>query len=488
MAERNLLANLLPYQAEAVDWCKSKENSCCILAYDMGLGKTVISCGLLIAKPMKTLIMVPTSLINQWQSEIEQHTTGLKVLVYHGNRKRLRVQDADVVITTSAVIASEIKVGIYKFRGFKRWIIDEAHKLRNKDSRTFKMLHEYAPMVENKVFLTGTPICNSSNDLVSLICLSNLDPYNDVAMWKHVENPVKYRLLDKIIPDIVLRRTKADTIADLLPKITINTVTLSVVDEGQKDVYNHFTKNSTYIIKQILRMRQSLNHPVEVLDEVAEDGIVLSEIKSIKMDAVKNILSGVPTGDKVIIFSIFTKLLLQMYDGLEIPDGVTRSQYMQLYHGGLHMEDRNKVISQFKSDPDARILLINLRAGGVGLNLVEANHVILMEPYWNEAEQQQAINRVYRLGQTKPISVYKLVVKNSIETWLQSMQKTKNNLSCYFIDRNKQQREADELISQRVTLRELFKKVKDATIPETVEEQKELEESIKELAIPDDSV
>ena len=183
MAERNLLANLLDYQQEAVKWCMQSEEKCCILAYDMGLGKTVISCGVLVAKPMKTLIMVPTSLINQWQSEIQQHTTGIKVVIYHGSKRtHVDIHDADVIITTTAVIAYEMKEGIYRFRRVQRWIIDEAHKLRNKSCKTYKSLHHYAPLVKNKVFMTGTPICNTSNDLISLICLSNLDPYNDVAM------------------------------------------------------------------------------------------------------------------------------------------------------------------------------------------------------------------------------------------------------------------------------------------------------------------
>jgi len=96
---------------------------------------------------------------------------------------------------------------------------------------------------------------------------------------------------------------------------------------------------------------------------------------------------------------------------------------------------RNKTIKKFREDPSVRILLINLRAGGCGLNLIEANHVILMEPYWNESEQQQALNRAYRLGQKKEVKVYRLQIKNSIEAWLKSPQKVKDNLSKLLIDR-----------------------------------------------------
>lgn len=479
MSEKFLQANLLPHQEEAVNWCMKSERRCSILAYDMGLGKTVISCGLIVAKPIPTIIMVPTSLIHQWENEISLHTSGFKVQVYHGATRKKSKFDADIIITTTAIIANDIKQGIYKFRKFERWIIDEAHKLRNKYCKTYKALHEYAPFVKNKVFLTGTPICNTSNDIISLICLSNFDPYNDQKMWKNVENADKFRILEKIIPDVILRKTKVDTVSKLLPGITIHTVNLSIADDGQKEAYNYFTRDQDYVIKQILRLRQSLNHPSHVLHDIEPCEIEESSVQSIKFETVQKILVTIPTNDKIIIFSIFTKLLQQLSS--VIPES-------QIYHGGLDMAERETVISQFKLDPSKRVLLINLRAGGVGLNLVEANHVILMEPYWNEAEQIQAINRVHRLGQTKPVNVYKLIVKNSIETWMATLQRAKQNLSLYFVDKNKNHKETDELVFERQKARDLFQTVKNAAVPETEEELKILEETIKEFEVSDDSM
>jgi SNF2 family DNA or RNA helicase len=464
-------STLLPYQEDAVKWCAAREKDCCILAYDMGLGKTVVACGLLVHKPEKTIIMVPSGLIDQWKSEIDKHTLGINVAIYHGsNRKYKSVRDAiseaDVVLTTTAIVANDIK-NLCCIPA-KRWIIDEAHKLRNKNSIIYKALHTYAPLVRDKVFLTGTPLCNSSNDIISLLCLSNMPHYSDEELWKNTENATKLSMLKTLVPTILLRKTKDEF--DTLPGISEEIHYLKITDSDQKEVYNSFIRDDE-ILRRILRMRQCLNSHTELTQENS----VKPQIP-VKIQKILDILHKTPSDEKIIIFSYFTKLLEQIYDIL-----LADSYDVLLYHGSLNRETRTQIITDFKSRTESRILLVNLRAGGVGLNLVEANNVILMEPYWNDAEQLQAINRVYRIGQKRAVKVHKLLVKNSIETWLQSLQKSKSNISQFLID--KKEIDAKELASQRKIVKELFNTLKNVCIPETKEEEKIIEDTIDQYVL-----
>lgn len=450
--EPRIRMSLLPYQEEALDWCIKHEKTCAILAYDMGLGKTVITCALLQKthkqnpeRPQKTAIMAPACILHQWESEIKKHTRSLNVLIYHGaNRKHAqkRIPTADIIITTAHVLANDIKDDADFLPSIDRWVIDEAHQLRNSKCKVYQTLQTYAPNVENKIFLTGTPICNRPTDIISLICLSNFAPYNEEHTWSYMRYINRIELLNKITPEILLRRTKEDTIAHIMPTITTHDIKLSLEEGEQLNVYHSFGDDDI-ILRRILRLRQAVNNHAPLTEEETVE-------TAIKIIAVNKIIESIPPTDKVIIFSYFTTLLRDLYNTIKIPQ-----EQMQIYHGEMDVHTRNKTIEKFKSDPSARVLLINLRAGGCGLNLTEANHVILMEPYWNESEQQQAINRAHRFGQTKPVNVYRLKVENSIEKWLCSLQKIKHTLSKLLVDR------ADipivEIIEQKELTALLFK-------------------------------
>ena len=452
---------LLPYQEEAVQWLQDHEKTCAILAYDMGLGKTVVSCALIARSTSvsavghsKTLVIAPSCILSQWSAELSKHVPHAQNVVYHGaNRKAIRkkMHDANIIITTPHVLAHDIsnkndpEIAAF-LSSIQRWIIDEAHQLRNNGCRVYKTLCAYAPKVEKKIFLTGTPICNNPTDIISLICLSNLAEYNDTGYWKHMRYAKRLTALEKIVPDVLLRKTKADTIASLLPNIITHNISL-IMDKGeQRDVYNSFLGDDV-ILRRILRMRQALGNHVHLCD----DDKCLET--AIKISTVNKIIANIPDTDKIIIFSYFTTLLTDLYENI---DTIEKS-HICVYHGEMNINTRNKTIKKFREDPSTRILLINLRAGGCGLNLIEANHVILMEPYWNESEQQQAINRVYRLGQKKEVSVYRLQIKNSIETWLHSMQKVKDDLSKLLID--KADISVTDIITEKQNVKMLFQDV-----------------------------
>jgi SNF2 family DNA or RNA helicase len=418
----SMRTQLLPYQEEAVKWCMKNESECCILAYDMGLGKTVITCAVLSQKPMKTMILLPCSLIHQWHSELNKFTQGLKIFVYHGTHRRKmhkEFAEADIILTTPAVVANDIRDGIHMLRSVQRWVIDEAHKLRNAKGKIYMKLHNFAPFIRNKIFLTGTPICNKPDDLISILCLSNIDHYNDVAIWKHTSVKTKIEMLDSIMPSILSRKTKEGAIT--LPKLHIHDCVLNIDSEEQKNTYNTFVSDDE-LLRRILRMRQSLNNHRGLLE-----GEQTNDISS-KIKTVEEIIAKIPKSEKIIIFSNFTGLLKHMFDTLSI------NANMCLYHGALDIQTKSDVLNVFKNDPETQVLLINLKSGSCGLNLTEANHVIIMEPYWNDSEYQQAINRAYRIGQTKEVHVYNISIKNSIELWLRNMQELKNKISKMLVD------------------------------------------------------
>lgn len=427
------------YQSDAVTWCANQEATGAILAYDMGLGKTVVSCALIIHKPVKTMIMVPTCLLEQWEKEVIKHT-GLSVSVYHSSTRKTFI-DANVIITTPSIIANDISLGINRFKNVERLIIDEAHKLRNKKGKIYQKLSIFCETVPFKVFLTGTPICNQPDDIISIICLSNLDIYNRLEYWKHKNYKVKGTILKNILPKIMLRKTQSETICSMLPSIHQQDFILKLTEGEQMDTYNYYV-NDDVTLRRILRMRQCLNDHQLVIE-----GTVPEEM-SLKIETIKKILTNIPKDDKVIIFSNFTSALKALSN--ELCD-------CEIYHGGLKMNERAKLLSDFKDENSkTKVLLINLRAGGCGLNLVEANHVILMEPYWNDSEQQQAINRAYRLGQKKEVFVYRLIIDNTIETWLKKLQQMKKNISNILVEK-KCDVKVEDIVKQKTDLYSLYK-------------------------------
>jgi SNF2 family DNA or RNA helicase len=186
-------------------------------------------------------------------------------------------------------------------------------------------------------------------------------------------------------------------------------------------------------------MRQALNNHTHLSP---------SNDTPIKILAINNIIKNIPSSDKIIIFSYFTSFLLDLHNIL--PNSL-------IFHGKLNSNTRQETLSCFKTDPSKKILLINLRAGGCGLNLTEANHLILVEPYWNKSEEDQAINRIHRYGQTKSCFIYKLQINNSIESWMKAIQLSKKTTSDIIVDNlniNTQ-----DLILQKENQDLLFKKI-----------------------------
>lgn len=436
-----LKATLLPHQQDAREWCLQKEKDGCILADDMGLGKTVTSCSLLVSNVVKTLVIVPLALLTQWATEIEKHTKGLSTVIYHGGKRNtVDISGYDVTITTAHTIVGDFRKGIIAmYATYDRLIIDEAHKLKNSKSKFHMILSSIFQRTPYKVLLTGTPICNNINDLISLFLLLNTYPYNSNDYWKRRSLKDKVEMVQDIKSQFLLYRTKDVVLQGKLPDITMKSVRLPLVKKTQKAAYK-VVKESLYDCKliKILRMRQCVND-IGMIDSVHD----ISE----KVEQVINILETIPLGDKVVIFSQWKTMLDIVAMFIDKP-------YL-MYTGQSSSEEKKTILEEF-NDPNnttRRLMFITLKCGGCGLNLNIANHAIMIEPYFNHADERQAIDRIYRLGQQKKVFVYKLRISSSIENWMRQLQKTKFSLSNIVLQNTGT---TEDILEHVVTTRKVF--------------------------------
>lgn len=433
----SLCASLLPHQYKGVTWCLQREKDGCILADDMGLGKTVTTCALMVRNVLPTLIVAPLALLYQWEKEIAKHTHGLNVTVYQGVRRHgllSKFSVSDVVITNPESVVSDYKkhmLGIYK--GFGRLIVDEAHILRNHKSKLHKAVASLSSDREPfcKVFLTGTPVCNSSSDLISMVVLLNLDPYSNPDFWKRSDITKHMLHLQDIRKNYILRRTKAEVLGSTLPTKTIRTVTLELNSSEvyTKEYQRLRNKQIKPVIAKILRLRQCVNQISLIHDAMNADPIIMREYNnklpseiSAKLEYIRATVAATCATDKVVIFSQWTTMLVHIERFLT---GVT----CEIYHGKLTREEKESAVERFNNDANIKVLLMSLRSGSCGLNLCVANHAIITEPYFNISEENQAIDRIYRIGQTKDVHVHKLIVPSTVENWMQQLQEYKGAIA-----------------------------------------------------------
>lgn len=448
----SLHASLFPHQQEALPWLKEKELLGCILADDMGLGKTVMCCALMCEVIQPTIVIAPASLVTQWVQEVQIHTD-LTVEAYIGQEI---MPLADVIVTSHNRILMDFKeMNLRKYGGFRRMVIDEAHRLKNRRSATSEAIkHIFDGNHVRKVLLTGTPICNDVNDMVGLLLHTNRTPYNDYdAFWYRMKRKDRIKILKDIREEFLLRRTKESKLAHLLPSITVNTVKLKT-NESIKSVHEFCKYLTKMPLVKILRMRQSMNHIQLLQDAYILDQDQLDEMKveldmlSQKVEKITNIVQSVPEDDKVVIFSQWKGMMNVIQD-------FTGMNFLQ-YHGGMDRTEKAQTIERFRNDPMVKGLIISLRAGGCGLNLVEANHAIITEPYWNYAEEKQAIDRIYRIGQSKPVFIHRMLMHATVENWMNMKQQKKKRLADKMVDNIG---DIDEVERDAVKEAELFMKI-----------------------------
>jgi len=436
---------LRSYQQAGYEWFYSLSalglGGC--LADDMGLGKTVQALVLLLseksanAQPKTSLLVVPTSLLFNWQREARTFAPTLLVMNYHGrDRERFRASDmalADVVLTTYGTVQREIE--LFKTLSLNYILLDEAQAIKNLLSETAQTIHKISS--RNKLALSGTPIENNLSELWSLFSFLNpgmLGSYRRFAdgFVRPIEkerNKERAEFLRTLVSPCILRRTKSQVAKELPPKTEI---LLNVPMTAHQRMLYTMTRDACradimrtidnagidrarmHILQALTRLRQICCHPKLVDPAYKGD--------SGKFEALSDLLDNVVAEKhKSLIFSQFVSVLDLIADKLD--ERKIRHEYLT-----GHTANRRRPVDNFQEDPNIPVMLISLKAGGVGLNLTAADYVILFDPWWNPAVENQAADRAYRIGQTKPVFVYKRIAEDSVEQRVIELQKAKREL------------------------------------------------------------
>ncbi|RYZ47498.1 MAG: DEAD/DEAH box helicase, partial [Proteobacteria bacterium] len=426
---------LRPYQNEGLNWLNKMTNlsfGVC-LADEMGLGKTIQILALLDLRRQSdsaSLIVMPRSLVGNWKAEIARFVPDMKVLDYSGPRRDADkdfFNSWDVVLTTYGVLLREDESLMN--HAWQHVILDEAQAIKNSRSLTAQAAHRLS--AQYRIALSGTPLENDSSELVSLFRFLNpamlgpetekalLDGSKDNEAFKKIINTLTCEMGD------AQKKTYAEYLIFYKQKITEQ-----IAREG-------FGKSKLLMIEALLRLRQICCHPRLVK---ADDKTTESAKLDILMEKLEEIQGS---SDKVLIFSQFTSFLHLIEERL-----VEQSIVYEYLDG--QTKDRTKRVKRFQDDPEIKVFLISLKAGGVGLNLTAARYAFIMDPWWNPAVEEQAMARAHRIGQDKQVIIYKVVVKDSIEEKILELQVQKNDLVREFMDGDESGVQEKNLL-QRIT-------------------------------------
>lgn len=439
---------LRPYQQAGYNWFHFLQQYKFggVLADDMGLGKTVQTLALLQKQKEElkdtdhaktTLLILPTSLVYNWQKEADNFAPKLRILLHTGTNRfkdPFAFTHFDLVITTYGIVRSDEAMLSKCF--FNYIILDESQNIKNPTSKSFKAIKLLKS--RHKLALSGTPIENSVSDIWSQMHFTNPGLLGSYAFFqKEFVTPIEKKKdeaaakkLQAIIKPFVLRRTKNQVATELPPKT--EQIIYCEMSEGQSELYE--TTKSEYrnaildstmqqqrkgsqiaLLQGLTKLRQLANHP-----KMVEDNYTLG---SGKFDAVLEMLEAISSeGNKVLIFSQFVKhleLFKTHFQQQNIPfaylDGTTKN--------------RAQAVQEFKNEDSIKIFLISIKAGGVGLNLTEADYVFILDPWWNPAVEQQAIDRSHRIGQTRNVFIYKFISKDTVEEKIVAMQNRKKSIA-----------------------------------------------------------
>ena len=443
----SLKAELRPYQRTGYGWLKALCDNGFggILADDMGLGKTVQTLALLANRHLESksdrpsLLVVPTSLIANWQTEAKRFAPDLKLLTLHGSDRHERMEhiaDSDLVITTYPLINRDHeKLFAYEF---DLAILDEAQAVKNPTSNVAKRIRDIK--ARQRIALTGTPLENNLTELWALydwLIPGLLGDRKSFASEyrKPIEqkgDQARQRLLSSRVKPFLLRRTKDEVASDLPPKTIIDEVI--TLTGKQAALYESVRSAMDVRVREALAQKGLGGSRITVLDALLKLRQVCCDPKLVKLDAAANVKESakfsrlmeileelMSEGRKVLVFSQFVEML-RLIEG----EVQSRGWSYAMLHG--QTRDRPGEIDKFQSG-DAQVFLISLKAGGTGLNLTAADTVILYDPWWNPAVERQAMDRAHRIGQDKPVFVYRLYTSGTVESAIQDMQARKQALA-----------------------------------------------------------
>ena len=443
----HLQAVLRPYQLAGFHWIKFLNESGWggILADDMGLGKTIQTLAFFQHyKNNQTevcfLVVCPTTLVYNWVREVEKFTPELAVFIHHGPKRNVSanaLRGFDIIVTTYGTMRSDIKM--LREIEFDYAVLDESQSIKNPQSQVAKaalLLNS-----KNRLALSGTPVQNNTFDLYSQMNFLNPGMLGSREFFMNeFANPIdKFREeevkqeLRKLTYPFLLRRSKEQVAKDLPEKT--ETILYCEMGKEQRKIYDTYRnlyrsrilgmieekgmeKSQLHILQGLTKLRQICDSPA-ILNE--EDRFPNHSAKS---DELARELAENLGDHKVLIFSQFLGMLALIRQKL-VEDGIEHVYF----DGGSTAVEREAAINEFQNNHDCRVFLISLKAGGIGLNLTAADYVYIVDPWWNPAVEQQAIDRTHRIGQTKNIFAYRLICKDSLEEKMLQLQEQKRNLA-----------------------------------------------------------
>ena len=457
---KSFKAKLRPYQQKGLNWLYFLYNlnfGAC-LADDMGLGKTIQLLALLSItsiekKQHASLLVLPASLISNWMHEIDRFAPKLKYYIAHPSvgSKSNQEKDEKFINKYNLVITTYSLVKRYEWLKSYKWkyiILDEAQAIKNpgtKQTKSVKALES-----QNRIIMTGTPIENRLSDLWSLFdflnpgLLGNAKEFT--SFTKELKNnPDGYSRLKKIIGPYLLRRLKTDksVISDLPDKVEMKTYSelskkqivlyARLVEELQKMLGSNAEgiNRKGLILASLMKFKQLCNHPDQYLG-----GTVYAENESGKFERIREICETIyEKREKVLVFTQFREITGPLKEYLET---IFNHEGLVL-HGGTPVKKRKDIVSRFQSHEYIPFMVMTVKAGGVGLNLTAANHVIHFDRWWNPAVENQATDRTFRIGQKKNVIVHKFITKGTIEEKIDDMLTEKASLSNEIIQSSKEE-------------------------------------------------
>ena len=467
---KGIQAMLRPYQKQGAEWLVNHYNNrlgAC-LADDMGLGKTLqtlttlyfikenlideqvtgqVQLSLFDAPPatrksLRALIVVPSSLVFNWMYEIKKFAPGLMATLHvgHARNKNIRaLQDFDIIVTSYAILLKD--VALFAKMKFSCVILDEAHYIKNRNSKIFDAVRSLA--TDQRISLSGTPIENSLADLWTQMEFINPDILGTYPEFKRryqdrIEKASDEEALAElklILGPYIMRRTRKEVLKDL-PDLE-EQIFYSVLPEAQMDLIEKEkskarnellqmeeggTVNKLHVLNALLRLRQLANHP-KLVDKKATEESGKFE------DVLETLQTLVKSGNKVLVFSSFVSHL-KLYE----PELKLRNIRYAMLTGEDDLKEREAAVRQFQEQSDCSVFMISLKAGGTGLNLTAANYVLILDPWWNPFAESQAIGRSYRMGQEQKVTVIRFLAKDTIEEKIHALQLKKKDLAGQMIE------------------------------------------------------
>jgi len=438
---------LRPYQEHGFHWLNYLQDIGWggILADDMGLGKTVQALSYLLYYrqlhgKLNALVVCPTTLMFNWENEIKKFTPALTYHIHHGGertREKAHFLEKEVIITTYGTLRSDIKLLVDVPLDYV--ILDESQAIKNPASKVTKAASLLN--AKNRLCLSGTPLQNNTFDIFAQMNFLNPGMLGSIEFFRQefsipidkFGEPERKDHLRKLLYPFILRRTKEQVAKDLPDKT--ETILYCEMESEQRNIYeayrNDFRDKILGTIEQqgIQRSQLTILQGLMKLRQICDSPAILNEADkypnhSIKLEELGREITENISNHKALIFSQFLGMLALIKAKLK-----ELEVDFEYFDGSTSAIDREKAIQHFQNDQNCRVFLISLKAGGVGLNLTAADYVYIVDPWWNPAVEQQAIDRTHRIGQTKNIFAYRMICKDTIEDKILLLQDKKRILA-----------------------------------------------------------